>query len=798
MLECVCELPVKTRVYCTLVALVNASRPEAVGWLLGRAQAALARALALGPLEAHRARILVRFLVACASVRCVSGESALALLQSLLAAAQAEAGHPATQPRADALAYYAMAALPFAGGELAEGEPEAMAALVASCESFLAARAVRGSVPSLRPLSGLGPGEDAAEAGEDYVTELWGRLAACAAGGSWEPHNLRLTRVHSPFKAELQHSQPHALPPLTVPPLLQPLRASSRAAGLGLFPPRPRLRLLDPGLTERFVVPGSGEGEGGCTAAAQRFAAEELLLDTLWAWEDGASYGKLHKAAEMLAGGMPFEGHTALLAETLYSSALQLPSPPFRPVYYSAVLGDLCKAEAWASAPADGATFPTQGVGKCVGTAFRRLAPSGEAGPPELHPAAAEALCELLALHLSSTQLGWPWANWAHAAGRPAWHPQRRFVAELLAKLVRLCYHERVASVLPDGPMRALLGPPPAPDAGWPPPGPPAAAALAQRLLALAQAKAAESEMRSALAAAVVESGGGVGARDALRALAATLSHHGRKSITHTAVLIGRYAATLAAAAEAAGGEEAGGAALLGAYAERSARCGLVQGVWLACEQLQAAGLLSTRAVLAWAFGPEGAPLRQGRLGSAGGCRALWITLEGAVERERAALIALPTAAARASAVEAADAAESLGAASDAAAAAQAGDDWTEREMATQAEQMAAAVADAAEERAAYALSALRDGEARFSELLQMVAAAFAAACDEAGARCAAAGEAGEEEEALAAHWCAHDAFRVFAARRYSDAGEHEPAVSALLAGAAAPQPPRLAATAPA
>ena len=170
VLECVCELPVKTSVYATLIALLNCERREAVAAFLAHTQLVLRRALALGSRDATRARVLVRFLATCAATRAVEPAAAMAMLRSLAAAALAAAQDPGRpdgwQPRADALVYYALAALVFAGAELPDGDAEGLSGFNALVEAYLAAREHRGIPAEARPLAGVGPdGEDDAPGG---------------------------------------------------------------------------------------------------------------------------------------------------------------------------------------------------------------------------------------------------------------------------------------------------------------------------------------------------------------------------------------------------------------------------------------------------------------------------------------------------------------------------------------------------------------------------------------------------------------------------------------------------------
>jgi nuclear cap-binding protein subunit 1 len=812
VLECVCELPIKTPVYAALVALLNCERAEAVGALLAHAHALLRRALALGARDAPRARVLTRFFAACAAPRVVVGGDALALLRALVGAAVAaaeDAGRPdGWQPRADALVYYALSALAFAGAELPDSDPEGLSTLFALVESYLPQRSHKGTPLLLRPLPPP-PGGDEDDTGDDELEDLWTRICVSAHQKQWDAATLARARVHAPFKAHLTAAcAPHALPPLEVPPAPHArwLDAHESYAGArAAFAPRPRLRVLAPERTE---------GADPSRLPLERFIAEELMADTLWAWEEGArAGGRLHMAAEQLAQGLPLDTpHEALLAETLFAHALSLPAPPFRPVYYSVVMQDLCTESASLSgfAPAWASVF---------GACFRRMADRAATGG--VHPAAAATLAELLAAHLAAKEHYWPWERWAHAAAQPSYAPQRRFVTDVLQRLLRLSYHSRVALSLPE-PLRPLLGPPHVAESGWRygddadavnnPPAGGVDGGVARALLALARAKAPPDAMWSALADGAVPQ---LGARKALFLFATVLLFHGRKTITHLSTMLTRYAAPMdklsaAAAAEAAGADAGADADAAAAAAAASAGAvilaaaagfwaGSAQGLTVAVDRLLALGVVPIAAVPMWVFDDASRPL----YGSGG----VWTALESALRRaagaaEAAAAAAgdaaaaavdagLATAAASDAAAAAADAAAAQpSAAADAAVAATSAAELAAVNAEDEFTRRAEAAAPAADAAAAALQALLRDVTAGF-------AAATAAAVDAADAAAAAAEADGAPPDAAAAAESAllqavgvHDAFTAFAAKYWSAAGAAAPDIEAALAATPAPQLP--------
>ena len=626
VLECVCELPVKTSLYATLVALVNRTHGVFVSALLARAHSALRRALKLGSRENNRARVLSRFLATCGTTRAVTHQSALGLLSSMLASALATGTAPNAkadttwQPRADFMAYCALAALPFAGQELPDGDPEAMKQLLHTAGEYMACRPVRGTPPVMRPLGGDvsgGDGGDAATAPQvvaehqdDTLEDLWNRLSVCADTGVWSSVHLVRTRVHEPFMRELLAQEggsvPHELPPLDVPALCPGLSPSTYWEALHQFPLRPRLRVFDAARCE-------SSDTGDQLAPVDRFVGEELVSDTLWAWEDGARFGKVHMAAEQLATGLPWGDKVPMqwvLAEVLFAHATALPSHAYRPVYLAALVKDLCTDPAAAIA---GGAFPPA-MAAVIKQCFSNGLDTG-AGGQLLHPASADALAEVLALHVASTNMSWPWHRWTAVAQLPLYHPRRQWLVALLQRLRCMSYHARMELALPQE-LRPLLGPAPMPDAGWPygdetspvAVGEPDEGPLARTLLALAKEKAAAGAVEAAMKAAM-QPVGELPAGRAASVLAHVLAYHGRKTITHLNTMLSRYLAPLALASVAAGGADtAGGAAVVAGVARHGAACNNPQALWVATERLLDMGIVFPGAIVRWVFTPSGHP----------------------------------------------------------------------------------------------------------------------------------------------------------------------------------------------
>lgn len=57
-----------------------------------------------------------------------------------------------------------------------------------------------------------------------------------------------------------------------------------------------------------------------------------------------------------------------------------------------------------------------------------------------------ERLAEFLALHISNFYFAWPWQKWSEVLDRPPQDPQRMFCISVLQRLMRLSFHEHLAT----------------------------------------------------------------------------------------------------------------------------------------------------------------------------------------------------------------------------------------------------------------------------------------------------------------------------------------------------------------
>jgi len=500
------------------------------------------------------------------------------------------------------------------------------------------------------------------------------------------------------------------------------------AALLSAYPPRGRLDLLPRLAPDGNPPPGALEGDPNWRPAHSLsgwalLAAEDAVADTARAFdgdrvqcarrlalalphiplasaafdievgsgESGMEGNEAEGGKKRTISVAPVAGAEALLAETLLAAMVRPPAPDLKPLAYSALLVDCCRALPTA--------FP-RAMSGCVRELFARCG--------QLDPYVSRAVADWLAYHLSNFEFAWPWAKWQGAVLPlevvPAHAPKRRFVARLIDDLVRLSYWERVGSALPES-FHALMPPRPAvaPLEEEEVEGEMGAegeeseaslfsldAAAAREVLDLARRKAPPSALTEWAAGAIGQRQQLQGPKLVVSALRALLVA-GSKSFTHMVTVLERYHDFLSPLiSTSCASAEQGEMAALKAV-EQAWKAAPQRGAQ-AVDRLMAARLVSGASVVRWALSSKGfLSLAPSPSSAADGNSDLAAAAASASAAQTLAWdalhVALDKLAARA-ADAAADAAGAKGAAVDAAEAADAAEE-------------AAAVAAAAENEAA-------------------------------------------------------------------------------------------------
>ncbi|KAG0488125.1 hypothetical protein HPP92_006936 [Vanilla planifolia] len=169
-----------------------------------------------------------------------------------------------------------------------------------------------------------------------------------------------------------------------------------------------------------------------------RFVVEEYLLDVLLFF-NGC---RKECAASMIGLPVPFR-YEYLMAETIFSQLLLLPQAPFKSMYYTLVIIDLCKALPGA--------FPAVVAG-AVRALFEKIS--------DLDMECRIRLILWFSHHLANFQFIWPWEEWAYVKELPKWAPQRVFVQEVLEREVRLSYWDKIKQSIENAPILEELLPP--------------------------------------------------------------------------------------------------------------------------------------------------------------------------------------------------------------------------------------------------------------------------------------------------------------------------------------------------
>ncbi|KAB1225560.1 Nuclear cap-binding protein subunit 1 [Morella rubra] len=234
-------------------------------------------------------------------------------------------------------------------------------------------------------------------------------------------------------------------------------------------------------------------------------------------------------ASFMVGLPVPFR-YEYLMAETIFSQLLMLPEPPFKPIYYTLVIIDLCKALPGA--------FPAVVAGG-VRALFERIA--------DLDMECRTRLILWFSHHLANFQFIWPWEEWAYVLDLPKWAPQRVFVQEVLEREVRLSYWEKVKQSIENAPgLEELLPPKGGPNFRFSVDGDTERTeqhALSADLSSMMKGRATSREIISWIEESVVPLHG---QEVALKVVVQTFLDMGSKSFTHLITVLERYGQAIA------------------------------------------------------------------------------------------------------------------------------------------------------------------------------------------------------------------------------------------------------------
>ncbi|WVZ08923.1 hypothetical protein V8G54_022269 [Vigna mungo] len=564
LLTCAEHLPHKIPLYGTLIGLINLENEDFGKQLVEKTKTMFQDAL--DTKNCNGVRVLMRLLTVMMCSKVLQPSSLVAVFETFLSSAATtvdeEKGNPLWQPCADFYITCILSCLPWGGAELTEQVPEDIDRVMVGVEAYLSIRKHTSD-------TGLSFFENDDENGEgisdkDFLEDLWDRIQVLSMRG-WKVESV--PRPHLSFEAQLVAGKSHEFGPISCPSLPEP---PSVPSGVSTGKQKHEAELKYPQRIHRLNIFPPSKHED--IQPIDRFVMEEYLLDVL------LFFNGCRKECASFMVGLPVSfRYEYLMAETIFSQSpcvvlfcprrhspglrslhngcrrrchphhlprvaasglpfffepqvlLMLPQPPFRPVYYTLVIIDLCKALPGA--------FPAVVAG-AVRTLFERIA--------DLDMECRTRLILWFSHHLSNFQFIWPWEEWAYVLDLPKWAPQRVFVQEVLEREVRLSYWDKVKQSIENAPrLEELLPPKSGPNFSFGSEDGKESNehALSGKLNSMVKGKSPVREIISWIDESVLPNNG---LEVTLRVIVQTLLNIGSKSFTHLITVLERYAQVFA------------------------------------------------------------------------------------------------------------------------------------------------------------------------------------------------------------------------------------------------------------
>ncbi|XP_037491219.1 nuclear cap-binding protein subunit 1 [Jatropha curcas] len=430
ILQCAEQLPHKIPLYGTVVGLLNLENEDFVRKIVENSQTNFQDALDSG--NCDKIRVLMRFLTSMMCSKVLQPTALVVVFETLLSSAATtvdeEKGNPSWQARGDFYVTCILSCLPWGGSELVEQVPEEIERVMVGIQAYMSIRRHNSD-------TGLSffEDDDESEKGateKDFLEDLWDRIQGLSSNG-WKIDSV--PRPHLAFEAQLVAGKCHEFGPINAPEQPEPL---VQLSGIIYGKQKHNAELKYPQRIRRLNIFPASKTED--MQPIDRFIVEEYLLDVLL-FLNGC---RKECASYMVGLPVPFR-YEYLMAETIFSQLLLLPTPPFKPIYYTLVIMDLCKALPGA--------FPAVVAG-AVRALFEKIA--------DLDMECRTRLILWFSHHLSNFQFIWPWEEWAYVLDLPKWAPQRVFVQEVLEREVRLSYWDKVKQSIENAPALEELLPP--------------------------------------------------------------------------------------------------------------------------------------------------------------------------------------------------------------------------------------------------------------------------------------------------------------------------------------------------
>jgi nuclear cap-binding protein subunit 1 len=435
--RCIVQVHSKVSLYGVIMGIMNVEESEFVNGVLMKLVDCLLHEVSVGG-DPFKAEAVLRFLASLVGLGLMDGTSLISsVLNSLIEVAEKVIDSSSgrvhgveLQPYADCLVRLVLGSLPFGGEALFDSE------MILRCENYVKNRPQQ-SFPAYRPF--LAPTGD-----DDLVA-----ASECGAGGNL----VELVEAVKEMQTNQQYSLDLSIPNLSglladncynvaimgLPKQVASLEnifsaiesnVPSKVQMMENYPARGTNRLL------------KDEHTKGGRLIMDRLIAEDFFLHTMHFFEADRV-----ECAKRLARAMPLKyPYEVSLCETIFGQMLRLPTSEHKAIMYGTLMVDLCKL----INGSNGSMNFSRPMSACVKECFTRM--------PVLDPYLTQILAEWLAYHVSNYNFGWPWERWGHVLDASDLDYQKRFCRDVLRRMIRLSYHDRVNETLPEN-FRLLMPP---------------------------------------------------------------------------------------------------------------------------------------------------------------------------------------------------------------------------------------------------------------------------------------------------------------------------------------------------
>ncbi|KAH3745015.1 nuclear cap-binding protein subunit 1 [Pelomyxa schiedti] len=480
LMQCVCFIPIKTHIYATVVGLARIENREFGEKVVSKLQEELQDSFTTMK-DTRTCKLLLRFLAELVNASVIASAVMLKTFDILLSSLQ-EKDQP--RPRSDFFLYLIMATLPWVARTLVQTDREAVTNILNHIEEQMSGRA--------DSISALSVWEDE---GVDYLQWVWQQTAK-ANDCNW--HTDTILQPYTHFLDKLSVSRHHSYTSfLTIPPNRSDYIYPKRKATF-------------------FILAAESE-----TAPLDRFIAEEYIVDTLFYFNASPK-----DAIKQLMQLSSFTD-AAVIMEVIFAQMFQLPSPPFRLLYYGVLIAELCKVDK---------IFVSLMV-KSTDVLFNHL--------ETMDAECVDRFSEWFSWHLTNFDHLWGWASWDAVLHQPEIPSAKTsFVRDTLEHCVCLSYWERVQRAIPPAFM-VFMPAKPTPSFPW---GLSSAdqvradqslGQMAAKMLEKLQSKTASDQLKKWLDSIVCD--GGVSVDSRLSLFIFCVLHIGSKSISHLTAPLERY-----------------------------------------------------------------------------------------------------------------------------------------------------------------------------------------------------------------------------------------------------------------